>query len=303
MASQVFPLSIMGDFFNANFINLKIDTEKGEGVEIAKKYNITAYPTFLILKANGEEINRVVGAAGAEEFIKRITFAMNPDNSTANFKAKYLANPNFETAMTYLRAMDSGNFNYGSDIREMYYQFTDRERFNKEFFDLLINSIQSPIDPLLDDVIINKWRANNWLGQNHVDNKLKEIYSGYLGRIMMGLTLDTATVEETIEAAKATTYFCSNPQMAESHFGAIAFFVVKKDVEGFLDYITKSLTEVPASEQINLLEPFMFIEKNATKEQKEKFKEYLSGIEKEVLEDANSMKRAVGDYQRPVMNK
>lgn len=303
MAKQVFPLPVMGDFFNANFINLKIDVEKGEGIEIAKRYNISAFPTFLILKANGEEVNRIVGASEADRFIEKVKFAMDQNNSPVSFKAKYIANPTFNSAMEYLRAMDSGNFDYSADISEMYYKFPDRDRFNKEFFDLLINSIISPINPIIDDIIINKWIANNWAGRDNVDNKLKEIYNGYLGRIMMGLTLDVATVEETVEAAKAVSYYCSDPKMAQSHYGTIALFIVKNDVEGFLNYITNDLVEVPVSERSNLLDTFQFISKKATDEQRERFKKYMSEIEKTVESEAGSMKRAIVDYERIVMNK
>src|SRR3989339_764670 len=37
MAKDIFPSKSVGDVFNKNFINYKIDAEKGEGVAIAKK--------------------------------------------------------------------------------------------------------------------------------------------------------------------------------------------------------------------------------------------------------------------------
>ena len=53
--------------------------EKGEDPEVAKKYNIKAYPTFLILDADGNEINRVVGRGDAVGFIARVKKAMDPN--------------------------------------------------------------------------------------------------------------------------------------------------------------------------------------------------------------------------------
>ncbi len=72
MAKEVFPQKIVGDYFNKNFINYKLDMEKGEGIDVAKKYDIKAYPTFLILDGNGKELGRIVGGAPAEEFIKKV---------------------------------------------------------------------------------------------------------------------------------------------------------------------------------------------------------------------------------------
>lgn len=49
LSSDVFPDKRVGDFYNEKFICLQIDMEKGEGLEIAKKYEIKSYPTLLFL--------------------------------------------------------------------------------------------------------------------------------------------------------------------------------------------------------------------------------------------------------------
>ena len=62
MANKVFTQKEAGDYFNANFINYKIDAEKGEGIEIAKKYQISSYPTCLFLTPDGKLVSSFVGA-------------------------------------------------------------------------------------------------------------------------------------------------------------------------------------------------------------------------------------------------
>lgn len=76
MTRDVFPLPKVGDFMNAHFVSLKVDMEKGEGPELAKKYEVQAYPTFLILDAEGKEINRLVGSNTPDEFVKAVEEAM-----------------------------------------------------------------------------------------------------------------------------------------------------------------------------------------------------------------------------------
>ena len=53
MASKILPQKEVGDFLNERFVCVKYDMEKGEGPEIAKKYGVEAYPTFLLLRADG----------------------------------------------------------------------------------------------------------------------------------------------------------------------------------------------------------------------------------------------------------
>ena len=49
MAANVFTNEAVGAYFNENFINLKIDMEKGEGPAIGRKYRVAGYPTLLFV--------------------------------------------------------------------------------------------------------------------------------------------------------------------------------------------------------------------------------------------------------------
>ena len=61
MAKETFTQPEAGEFFNANFINYKIDAEKGEGIEIAKKYQVTSYPTCLFIAPSGKTVSMFLG--------------------------------------------------------------------------------------------------------------------------------------------------------------------------------------------------------------------------------------------------
>jgi thioredoxin-related protein len=60
----------VGSKFNAGFVNYKLDAEKGEGVAIARKYAVRAYPNMLFINGQGEIVHRVVGYRPAEELLK-----------------------------------------------------------------------------------------------------------------------------------------------------------------------------------------------------------------------------------------
>lgn len=48
LSNVVFKDSLVADYFNSHFVNLKMDMEKGEGIEIKKKYDARlSYFTFL----------------------------------------------------------------------------------------------------------------------------------------------------------------------------------------------------------------------------------------------------------------
>ena len=47
MVKNVFPQKAVGDYYNSHFVNAKIDMEKGEGIDLAHKYNVIVFPTYL----------------------------------------------------------------------------------------------------------------------------------------------------------------------------------------------------------------------------------------------------------------
>ncbi|MDE6395406.1 MAG: thioredoxin family protein, partial [Duncaniella sp.] len=72
MANTIFPTKEVGDFMNPKFVSIKIDMEKGEGPTLAKRLEVSAYPTFVIFDKTGKEIGRAVGGSDAERFISRV---------------------------------------------------------------------------------------------------------------------------------------------------------------------------------------------------------------------------------------
>lgn len=105
MAQHVFPQENVGTFFNANFVNLKLQMDKTnkdseevkswyeEAVRFGKDYEVRAYPTFLIFSPNGELVHRMVGGGEADAFIARAKEGLNPETQYITLVKKFEANP------------------------------------------------------------------------------------------------------------------------------------------------------------------------------------------------------------------
>jgi thioredoxin-related protein len=70
MSKRVFTNQEVGRFYNSNFINLKVDMEKGEGLFLGRKFGVTAYPTLIYLDQNGRLIKKIEGALDVAEFLR-----------------------------------------------------------------------------------------------------------------------------------------------------------------------------------------------------------------------------------------
>ena len=70
MAKNIFTQSEAGKFYNERFVNLKLDMEKGDGIEFSRTYRISSYPTLLFIDSEGELIYKSIGAKPLDEFIQ-----------------------------------------------------------------------------------------------------------------------------------------------------------------------------------------------------------------------------------------
>jgi thiol-disulfide isomerase/thioredoxin len=89
MSRDVFPQERVGNFFNANFVCLKMNAER-EGKEYADLYKVQAYPTFIVLDTKGEVVMDVKGAMDADTFVQKVKSGINPDNSPKRLEERYL---------------------------------------------------------------------------------------------------------------------------------------------------------------------------------------------------------------------
>jgi len=70
MSREVFTNSKVGEFYNANFINVKVDMERGNGPKLAAAFAVYAYPTYLFLSPDGELLHKGMGYLQAPDFIR-----------------------------------------------------------------------------------------------------------------------------------------------------------------------------------------------------------------------------------------
>lgn len=102
MAVEIFPLKSVGDYFNAKFINIKVQmdsTEKDENEvkkwyqdakEMARTYPISAYPTYLFFNPEGILVHKVVGATlDPKAFILKASEALDVSRQYVRLKKEY----------------------------------------------------------------------------------------------------------------------------------------------------------------------------------------------------------------------
>ncbi len=69
LQKKVFTQKAVGDFYNARFINVKMDMEKGEGPALLQLYPLEAYPTMLYIDSDGRVLKKIIGLHTPEDLI------------------------------------------------------------------------------------------------------------------------------------------------------------------------------------------------------------------------------------------
>jgi thioredoxin-related protein len=85
MMARVFPQPKVAAYFNQHFVNYKLDAEKGEGVAVAAKYSVKAYPTYLFVDAKGQLVYRISGYQEAEKLLAEAAVAQQEKNDPRPF--------------------------------------------------------------------------------------------------------------------------------------------------------------------------------------------------------------------------
>lgn len=92
--SEVFTNDSVATYFNSAFVNIKIDAEKGEGIEIAKTYKVSAYPTLLIINADGNLVHRISGFKTPDALTNFAKDSYIPEKTFTYLDSFYYSNNN-----------------------------------------------------------------------------------------------------------------------------------------------------------------------------------------------------------------
>jgi hypothetical protein len=70
MAQNTFTDSRVGEYFNENFVNYKMDMEKNpEGPRLSRKLQLEAYPSLYFIDMNEKLVHSDIGMKGSKELI------------------------------------------------------------------------------------------------------------------------------------------------------------------------------------------------------------------------------------------
>lgn len=180
MIDSVYPDKEVADFFNTNFVSIRIDYEK-EGKEMNRTLKIHTFPTMLFYDSNGELLHRAAGRRYKQPFMELGREAMDPRRQMRTYKNKYdslTATP--AEVQFYFRMQEMAGMDAQLLIDDYLKKQPDAEFTNTNNWRIIYDIIKDPTLSVMQRILANKKEFEKKYTADSINNKLINLYNKYL---------------------------------------------------------------------------------------------------------------------------
>ncbi|MFI0428765.1 thioredoxin fold domain-containing protein [Mariniflexile sp. HMF6888] len=162
MDKNTFQDKEVANYFNAKFISYKLDAEKGEGVELSKKFRVTSFPYLLFVDKEGKLVIRQSGALDIKEMLEFGEKAIHSEKDAILMTSEYQSgNRTPEFILNYLAFLKERDLPT-EDIMIRYLEDLDEEQWLlQENLNLINKYIRSPYNTVFEYLVKQRGKSNN----------------------------------------------------------------------------------------------------------------------------------------------
>lgn len=177
MDKNVYTDAAVADYFNKNFVSYKLDMEKGEGIDMAKKYEVRAYPSFLFLNADGSVMHRTVGSRPAELFTEVAKLAQDPTKNFASYQKKYEDGDRSPAFMlTYLEVLNEAALDAGKEAEAYFATQNPADLLTRGNWTLIKEQVNTLESPTFQNLVKNRAGYAAKYTADSVEAKISQVY-------------------------------------------------------------------------------------------------------------------------------
>lgn len=245
MSKEIFPLQEVGDYMNSNFVSIKVDMEKGEGIELAKTYSVKAFPTLLFIDAEGKVVHKFVGSDKAEGFIAQAKIALDPTKQLANLEKQYQSGKrDLPFLAQYVKALSS-SYNLealGKVVQEIVPTLKEEQYSTEDGFTILSLGKVDYKSKAYNYILKNKkaFIAKSYIRQEGYDY----LISGAINNYIKGVVAKAKTIEELKKAVAETSKDFVSPQQNQiENYYYGQFYLANKQYDTWFELNKKTADE------------------------------------------------------------
>lgn len=181
MDAETYKDQAVADFYNTNFINVKYDMEKGEGIMLAQQFGVTAYPSLLFINAEGEMLHKGLGFQVANQFLELAKTSLNPETQYYSLKNKAMELSNAQ----FTKLVGMAIANKDEDIYDISRDYLAKQSDvlgSPELIDLIMTFVNAvPSEQTLAYIVANKSKleASGKYSPAEVEQRIISLTLGY----------------------------------------------------------------------------------------------------------------------------
>ena len=176
MDKSVFTDEKVLDFMNENFVNLKLDMERGDGQIVAQRYKVSAFPSFLFVNTEGELVHKGIGYQDADKFLSLASVALSANQGLLAWSRKF---ENGERSPDFLKnyALQLADVQDAkrADIAKLYVKSQPNWKNNNETLDFIFKFIETPDDTFFTLLSKNKTIFERRVSREAIELKRKNL--------------------------------------------------------------------------------------------------------------------------------
>lgn len=198
MAKNVFTNDTVADYYNSHFINAKIDMEKGEGIELAKQYNVNCYPTLLYIDGKGNIIHRESSAMNASNFIELGKRAQEPEGTYSYYVNNYETQKNNADFLVKFIHAQSNTCIEPTELVAHYFSLQKPEDLsNGQNWEMILYYTTDMNSREFTYLLDNKKKFEMLYTEKVINQKIEEVYLNSLFQIIKTTPFDEAKYNTT----------------------------------------------------------------------------------------------------------
>jgi thioredoxin-related protein len=172
MAKNIFPLKEVGDYYNANFINLQIDMEEEDGITFGHKYPVSAYPTLFFIDVDGKVVKTIRGGQQAAGLIALGNEANKKKDRTSKYEQKYLeGDRDYDLVYNYVKGLNASgkpSLKISNDYLNSNPKITEDQKLK-----FILEAATEADSKLFDQVVANERKIKKIVGEEEFEEKCK----------------------------------------------------------------------------------------------------------------------------------
>ena len=252
LSARTFPDSAVGAFFNARFVNLKTDMEKGEGPALALKYGVEYYPTLLFINAEGQLVHKAVGFYNAEEILKLAGTATNPETNLLALEARYRKGERNSALLLALTETRGAAYDAATGQMANEYLKTQGKLNSPENMDFIMQYVDDPFSEGFKSLQNNRTAYETKYSAKEVKQKIDVLFENYLQHhpnLQLG----------EVQRIYGIAYPEQGERLASNY--RIAYYRQREDVKNFALAAVDHYKRYPSSDADELNEiAFLFVQ-------------------------------------------